>query len=488
MKKIIYSLAFVSVLLAMSSCTKDFNDINTPTTAVTKINPAYLFVSLVDNGVYADYQRNVNLFDDFYSQYFANSVNGFQSDRYLYNDGWVGNLWKEFYTQRLTEYTKIVATCNTNPTVYSNETAMADIYMCYLWSRMTDKYGDIPYFKAGSGDVSTYDPQSKIYPDLLKRLTDDVAKLKDDANQSGYGSYDLLYKGDVSKWKKFGNSLRLRLAMRMSEVDSKTAQNEVKAAIEAGVMESNSDVAKVAMDASGWYDYLQQMAVNWDNIRISKTFTNYLNNQVAGTVDPRAQLWLRPVTGQTNYDGLQNGWDIIPDGWQKLSTIRVSDGSYKDFLPSSMACPVMFYSEVCFLKAEAALRGWIAGDANALYQEGVRASMDYVGVDAATANNYISKLPTISSMNDFGQLITQKWIANFPNGVEAWAENRRTDYPILMPLASGISANATVASGQTVKRIRYPDNEHRLNEASMPANLNTLAKDRMDVKVWWDVK
>jgi len=153
-----------------------------------------------------------------------------------------------------------------------------------------------------------------------------------------------------------------------------------------------------------------------------------------------------------------------------------------------MYCPVMFYSEVLFLQSEAAMRGYISGDANALYVEGVQASMDYVGVDATAASDYIAGLPTLSGATEASlkQLITQKWVANFPNGVEGWADFRRTDYPDVTLPKDGVSGSSTVASGTWVKRVRYPDNEHLQNQANMPSSQNTLDTDRMDIRVWWD--
>jgi hypothetical protein len=148
----------------------------------------------------------------------------------------------------------------------------------------------------------------------------------------------------------------------------------------------------------------------------------------------------------------------------------------------------MFYSEVKFMLAEAALRGWSTGDVNALYKEGVAASMEYVGVSNDDATTYINGMANISGSNEaqLKQVITQKWLANFPNGVEGWADFRRTDYPDVTLPKDGVSGSSSVASGTWVKRVRYPDNEHLQNEVNMPSLLNTLDGDRMDIRLWWD--
>lgn len=485
MKRILFQLLFVGILLFVTSCTKDFDNINTPKTSVTKVPPAYLFLNM-EGAPFANYQRNVNLYPDLYSQYWANTVDGFGSPRYEYNDGWIGNQWKEHYDNYVRFQKDLVEQAGTNP-IFSNEIAESEIFICYRWAVITDANGDIPYVGASEGKVVKYTAQKDIYYDLLARLTKAVNTLKEDATQVSFGDYDLMYKGNVAQWKKFGNSLRLRLAMRMSNVDPQKAQAEAVAAITAGVMESNADAAKMPIDPSSWTDYLHQMAVNWGNVRVSKTFTDYLNTQ-SSVVDPRANLWLTKTPAGT-FEGVANGYlkptVSVPD-WESKSTMN-RNSDYKDF-GVNLAVPILFYSEVVFLKAEATLRGWVPGDVTALYKAGVKASMDYVGVANADANAYIATLPAVSGSNEakLKQIITQKWIGNFPNGVEAWADFRRTDYPDLRLPIDGVSGNASVAPNTFVKRIRYPDNQHNLNEKSMPESLNTIAKDRMDVKVWWD--
>ncbi|MFI2742117.1 SusD/RagB family nutrient-binding outer membrane lipoprotein [Zhouia sp. PK063] len=487
-------MLFSSVLMLMNSCTKDFDDINTNPTAVEDVSDAsYLFASMVDKGVHANYQRNVNLYADLYSQYFANTVDGFASPQYVYNDGWVGNQWKEFYTERLKEYEDIKTMTAGNEST-QNMYNMAEIYIVYLWSRLIDYRGDVPYFDMIPGEVKTYDKQADVYPDLINRLSAATDALVIDANQSSYTEgYDYLYNGDVAKWKKFGNSLRLRLAMRLVNIDPSFAKTQAEDAIADGVMTSNDDVAKVEEWSNGYYDYLDKMAVSWGNIRVSKTFTDYINSE-SSVVDPRAPLWL--TTYNDGYEGVANGYaspTAEDPAWQDKTTINVSTTAYHDFVLNAMSCPIMFYSEVLFLQSEAALRGWNAGGTyDDLYKQGIEASMQYVGVtDQTQIDDYINGLnvdvATVSSNEaKLKQIITQKWVANFPNGIEAWADFRRTDYPDLTLPVDGVSGSATVTSGTYVKRISYPTNEHNTNASSMPADLNTVATDRMDIRLWWD--
>ena len=196
------------------------------------------------------------------------------------------------------------------------------------------------------------------------------------------------------------------------------------------------------------------------------------------------------------YEGIPNGLSresltsIQYDEERKdFATLNLS-GPYIDFVgdldnSTMMYYPIMLYSEVMFLKAEAALRGWTSGDANTFFKEGMQSSMDYVGVDATEAQTFIDGVTDLTGSNEaqLKSIITQKWIANFPNGIEAWADFRRTDYPDLTLPADGVSGNATVSANTYIKRVRYPDNQHDYN----PLLQQSYEDDRMDIRMWWDV-
>lgn len=503
MNKIYIVLLALGLSVMSTGCSDDFDDMNVRKDAVVDVEPKFFFNTMIQ-GTFSNYQRNVNLYPDLYSQYWANTVSGFGSPRYEYVDGWIGNQWREHYADMLRKAVAIQDMVGEDP-VFVDAVAIKDIWMVYWWSRMTDTYGDIPYFDAGTGEAVPYTSQQEIYTDLFARLDAAITNITGDAAQYAYGDgYDIIFNGDALQWRKFGNSLRLRLAMRISNVDAAKAQAEAQAAVNGpgGLMTSNADVAKVPMWSKGWYDYLHQMAWNWNNIRMSKTFSDYLYNQSTVGEDPRAAKWFayqvdgEPTTkedaGFDKYLGIENGYNLVPaDADKNFATINL-EGGYVDFVgdggENGMYCPVMFYSEVKFLEAEAALRGWVSGDANALYLEGVEASMNYVGVDGGDATSYVDGLTNLSGSNEaqLKQLITQKWLANFPNGVEGWADFRRTDYPDITLPKDGVSGSSSVASGTWVKRVRYPDNAHLQDEVNMPSALNTLDSDKMDIRLWWD--
>jgi len=492
--------SYIIVILSsvfILSCTEDFEEINTDPAAVNIPPAGVLFNPILQNPI-RNYQRNINLYPDFFSQYWGNIVSGFESPRYEYVDGWIGNMWREFYTQTLAEANTIKQFYGEDPT-YKNALAQVEIWMVSEWARMAQIYGDLPYFGAGEGERVQYSTEQEIYYDLFDRLDVAVKAIdSDDTSQFSFGQDDLIFNGDGEKWKRFGNSVRLRLAMRLSNVDPGKAQAEANAAIGLGVMSANDDAAQIPIwGEGGFYDYLHIISNIFVNIRVSKTFTDYMYSE-AGFEDPRASRWLAydessPLAGG-DFIGITNGFDIVPEDAVNFATMKTEafGGEYTGFVGDGGAIglymPIMFYSEVLFLQSEAALRGWIPGDANGLYQQGVQASMDLVGVDAASAMEYINAIPSLSGSNEaqLKQLVTQKWIANFPNGSESWADFRRTDYPDITLPVDGVSGNSSVAADTWVKRVRYPDAAHNFESELMPASLNTIPTNRMDIRLWWD--
>ncbi|MGQ1788293.1 MULTISPECIES: SusD/RagB family nutrient-binding outer membrane lipoprotein [unclassified Saccharicrinis] len=497
MKNIIIGLSVLLLSACFVGCTDDFEAIDTKDGVVNSGEPAWLFVQMLQTPR-QNYQRNTNLYDDFYAQYWSNIVSGFESPRYEYVNGWIGNQWIEFYTQELVDANFIKSNFGDDP-AFANAVNISEIWMVHEWARMAATYGDIPYFDAGNGVQVPYNTEEEIYDDLFDRLDVAIAALDaGDASQYSYGSSDLFFNGDVEKWKRFGNSLRLRLGMRLANVAPAKAEEEVKKGIAGGVMQSNDDVARIPFQKDTWFDYLDKMAWDWNNIRASKTFTNYLYNQSTVNEDPRAWRWFTykessPLFGSSKIVGVENGYDVLPDDASDFATINMT-GTFIDFAKDLgndpiVYMPIMYYTEVLFLQAEAALRGWGSGDPDDLMRQGIQASMDYVGVDAADAQAYIDGVSALDGSNEekLKKIITHKWISNFPNGIEAWADFRRTDYPDITLPIDGVSGSASVASGTWVKRIRYPDNAHEFDSELMPSSKNTIESDRMDIRLWWDV-
>ena len=539
----------VVALPILASCTGNFDDMNTNPYVVTDGEPGYLLnhvTELCTNVSCDPYQRAENLYGHFYAHYLSNTVQGWVTDRYGYNDGWIYTaLWTPYYTAL--KETKYVANeiSDASHAQYSNVAQMMRIITAWRTITVTDAYGDIPYSKAGLGDDQVaFDTQEQVYDGIFKELTEAVDALKNPPSgveQSSLSAdQDLIFAGDVQKWIRFANSVRLRAAMRLTNINPEKAKSEAEAALAAGVMESEDDNAMVRITATGGNAWGQPlyMISQWDCFVMSSDMEKILKHE-STVFDPRMPLWFgvtinyrkaHPEAIGTTYtdemfSGSPNGmsdsqigqeengvhansqaWGLkaYPD-WN-TGKATVSDGPGNSVL--TMPLKAMAYSEVCFLKAEAAIRGWSgAGDAKTNYENGIRASfaearsnIDGSGnnVDPSlytTANDetYITTGNVAWNASDsqeakLKKIITQKWIALYPDGFEAWSEFRRTGYPELTPIQQSDDASISPAKGQFVKKIRYPDAERRDNPNSTASTLNNNQGDGMNVRVWWDTK
>lgn len=502
-----------------------------------------IFANFTYEGPYNDYQTTTNLTHDIYAGYWGNNVSGFvnQAPTYSYTDGWSASRWKHFYDDRSTsEYSQLVKTfyfCNKD--YYHTAFYITRIYYAFLLSMQTDTYGDIPvvYYVKGAmppEENVTYTPQKEVYNILFLLLDQAITELHQEnlpaVSQYDLGDNDKCYGGDVDKWRRFANTLRLRLALRVSNVDPALAQTQAKAALTdpAGLMQSQDDNMKQTPKRqyiAGGNENIYALLFSWTgNAVLSKEMERAYKNQALKEgaaadavtfnensencyLDPRCEvLWFRPTPFDSlttsplptenlkkDFNGVMNGETNVGGSYlNRYSANRCilsSDAMNKDYW-WNLAREIVWmgYAESLFLKAEAALR-WpslVDETAEALYLKGIKASMDYYEIDADKANEYISHLDGVkaftggSKEEQLEQIITQKWIAVFPNGNEGWAEVRRTDYPrYLLAPVNGNNSNGEVASGKLIKRINYPNSESR--NPNKPGNVNQGSR------VWWDV-
>lgn len=502
-----------------------------------------IFANFTYEGPYNDYQTTTNLTHDIYAGYWGNNVSGFvnQAPTYSYTDGWSASRWKHFYDDRSTsEYSQLVKTfyfCNKD--YYHTAFYITRIYYAFLLSMQMDTYGDIPvaYYVKGAmppEENVTYTPQKEVYNILFQLLDQAITELHQEnlpaVSQYDLGDNDKCYGGDVDKWRRFANTLRLRLALRVSNVDPALAQTQAKAALTdpAGLMQSQDDNMKQTPKRqyiAGGNENIYALLFSWTgNAVLSKEMERAYKNQALKEgaaadavtfnessencyLDPRCEvLWFRPTPFDSlttsplptenlkrDFNGVMNGETNVGGSYlNRYSANRCilsSDAMNKDYW-WNLAREIVWmgYAESLFLKAEAALR-WpslVDETAEALYLKGIKASMDYYEIDADKANEYISHLDGVkafaggSKEEQLEQIITQKWIAVFPNGNEGWAEVRRTDYPrYLLAPVNGNNSNGEVASGKLIKRINYPNSESR--NPNKPGNVNQGSR------VWWDV-
>jgi Starch-binding associating with outer membrane len=347
------------------------------------------------------------------------------------------------------------------------------IWQSWVFHIVTDLWGDVPYseaLKAGEGITTpVYDSQEEIYQGMIQTLVDAAGML---GSGSDFGAGDLLYGNDMTKWRRFANSLRMRLAMRMSEVNPAAAQAAFVAAYAAGGFESNADNAMLQWTGA---PYQNPLFENWqgrDDHGISATLVDMLK----AMNDPRLELYAEPAAEDGEYRGLQNG-DITPE-FSLAFYSRIGNNWRADGEATPTA--IMTYSEVLFLEAEAAARGWIGADAATLYADGIRANMTQWDAantpTTAEIDAYLAQ-PEIA-YTGIEQIQLQNWIGLFMNGSEAWSSWRRTGVPNLQP-------GPDLTLSRIPVRFTYPTLEQSLNEANYDAAVARQGPDVLTTPVWW---
>lgn len=517
---------------------------------------ASTFRNFLYEGYYNDYQITTNLSHDIYAGYVANNQpkHAKKSPDYGYADGWSGRRWAHFYDDRSSEYRTLLRAFkfNTTPQRYKNMFYVTRIYYAFLALANTDTYGAMPfkvYVQARIPETNnvTYNTQAEVYDCMFRMLEQAVDSIQpDDASQYNVGKEDICYFGDLHKWLRFANTLRLRMALRISNVDPVRAKKEGEAALnnQYGLMESNADnmqtVPKYApvdmggMDEGGSENGLTMCSIRYNGESVmSWDLEQYYRNLSTGggtyiirksrrefeekTIDPRCLVsWFRGNMSQNmiasatesvreDFKGCKRGTQAPEISMSTLtySLVRCQPKPLSKKLDPKYwfndARPTVWlgYSESLFLKAEAALRGWTGKDLTLstenYFRAGVKASMDYYQIDKAQASSYIDGLKAwkegVFASGDkeriLETIITQKWMAVFPNGNEGWAEFRRTDYPVLANQLSNMSGG-DVPDGKNIKRIFYPNSEGSNKYFASHEDLKRA--NSQGKRLWWDVQ
>lgn len=399
--------------------------------------------------------------------------------------------------------------------------ALGKVLRVCAMHRVTDMYGPIPYSKmmdasnAGDNLAVAYDSQQEVYTAMLTELDEADAVLAENEHLSAdaFRKLEDLYYGDISKWRKFVHSMQLRMAMRMAYVSPAEAQRVAEKAVAAGVIESNADNAMlhVAENRSAL------MFNDWNDYRISADIVSIMG----GYQDPRLEKMFVKGTAAVNENGtMVNKSDYygVRIGIFTQKKDDMIDLYSKQVISSTDPYLWMNAAEVAFLRAEGALRGWsMGGDAKALYEQGIALSFEERGASGAEAYakdaakkpaDYVNPMDgngisyshkAVSDITiaweegnferNLERIITQKWIAIFPLGIEAWAEHRRTGYPRLFPSVENKDSNNSVNTAIGARRLPYPADEYSDNPANMQQAVQLLeGPDTYGTRLWWDAK
>lgn len=512
MKKIFNYYLLAGLLVFATSCEKGLERFNRNQVSPTSVDPVYLLNNAVVN---TSFPVKSLVFDIGIVQQMISPNGGVLTGANFNQDSrdiTIPPIWAAYY-QNVIKYTHDVILRTKDVPARSNLYNMTRIFQAYAFMILTDEYGDIPYSDAGGGYpeqilLSKYETQQSIYPKLIQELTEAATAL----NASGtIETSDVLYTGDIVKWKKFAYSLLLRAGMRLSKVDAAQAQSTVQAAFAGGVILTNADNAYMRHDVS----YTQPIGGTLNgseaaNFYLTKPFVDQLKN----TNDPRlSAIAIRYVgatsgNGQTVAVGSTNPVQQVgmPMGKDNGTVVAAAtaDGlaSFYDYSQADRrrivktSAPVFFVTaaQTQLLLAEAKFRGWIAGGNTAAqyFSDGISAHMDQMvtydansAVAAGARDTYVAANPLVAS-TELQQINTQYWIASFLNGPEAFANFRRSGFPALTPNPYGQPSNPDVPNGTFIRRLTYPTSELSVNTVNVNAAITAQGADKLSTRIWWD--
>ncbi|MFN8299814.1 MAG: SusD/RagB family nutrient-binding outer membrane lipoprotein [Chitinophagales bacterium] len=490
MKRINYKSAIILTLvvglLGVASCKKEFLDVNNNPNAPEKVDVKFALPSAES---YLGYTvgNQLALVGGFWGQYWTQGPNANQYaslDQYIYNSADADRPWAALYAGTLKDLQFIYETGTTKDSTKRNYAAIARILQAYTYQVITDAWGDVPFSESLKGDADNvaphFDSQEAVYDGILDMVDEGMSML--DPNFDSPGSDDLIYNGDLFLWYEFGNTLKLKILLRQSEIRPSLAQTKISEMFTNG--EPFIDMGESArlyyadqkFQQSPLYTTGYALGTT-SNIFGSSSAIDYLNN----TNDPRVADFYAE-NGSGNFVGLQQGEGKLLGGNQ-------SDGTWSkpnDQLVGPTASTTLISdAESKFLQAEAIVRGWGSGDEQATYEAGIEASWstwagssELVATDLATflASDSIAYPASGSTADKLKAILTQKWVAMTGNqNFEAWTEFRRTGYPsFLQP-----SVTSVLGGGAFPARIVYPSDE-------VTSNTNFPGVKTVTVKVWWD--
>lgn len=444
-----------------------------------------------------------------YGRYFGETRVGWTEKYSTYNpkSDWLKASFSDPISEMYPSYRDIINRTN-DPVAL----AFAKILRVAIMHRSTDMFGPIPYTKVlgdkteGDGLSAPYDSQEEVYVAMFKELEEADEALKENLGLSaeGFKKLDNLYYGDVRKWYKYLHSLQLRMAMRIVYVKPELAREIAEKAVAAGVIENNEDNAQLHVEENR-----SALCFNdWKDYRIAAEIVSYMQ----GYNDPRLEKYFTQGKYQddTDYYGLRIG--ILPS---KVTDDELIQTYSNRLMTANDTYMWMTAAEVTFLRAEGALRGWaMSGDAQQLYEKAITLSFEQWGASGASGysqnkalvpgaykdprGTYSAQSPssiTIAWNEDkentrfeenLERIITQKWIAMFPLGIEAWCEHRRTGYPKFLPIMDNKGVGITNLT-LGIRRLSYPAEEYQLNAENMLGALRKLnGEDNGATHLWWD--
>ena len=531
-------LIYMIIGVISVSCTGRFKDLNTDKAGITDenmqvdLNHLGIPLDVIQQGIYFNYdygkgknwpyQLMQNLSADMFSGYMHDYKplnGGSHNSDYNLQDGWNGTLWENTYAYIMPQIKRLEDSTRLKyPAVY----AVTEILKVEVMHRVSDYYGPVIYTSFGNKKmIYQPDTQQDVYHYFLDDLKTAVGILENYVNLADYtpefSRFDLLLDGKVESWIRFANSLRLRLAIRMAMADPDKARQEFADALAGplGVFEEPTQLVAVTTDEE-YSNPLGEINRVWGEVYMNASMESILN----GFDDPRREAFFEPCPDDV----------LLPDRDGRDSVLIPLKGQYRGIRQGTMFAHTLYSAlskiyvnvqtkpilmtaaEVWFLRAEAALRGWTAEDPRICYEQGIRCSFSQwqvAGVetylqsdcraadfeDAFTPENNIKARCLVSPRWDdaasdemkLERIITQKWLAVFPEGCEAWAEQRRTGYPRLFSVRYNNSRNGCVDTEKMIRRLNYPSSILDSDNGQYEMLVNALGgPDHAGTPLWRD--
>ncbi len=523
MKNILKIGFFCSMMFISQSCDKDkLAELNVNKNAVTDIDPNYLLATatLRIGGEYENTRANM-LYAATMVQHTSSNAGYFSGDKYTYNAQYSGAYMERHFTDVIRLYSEVIRNTKTDAALV-NTNAIATILRAYDMHRMTDLYGDIPYTQAGYGleDQENWFPKYENQKDVYAAIVKDVKAARDklSASAKSVGSQDVVYGGDVAKWKKFANAFLMRIGMRMQKADEATGKAIFAEAYASGTFASNADNGTIkylngpqGFNRNGLNDGYWNTYKYSRDCKVSKTFIDWMK----ANKDPRLMI----VSGGTGNPDTPATWNVdptaqrgMPNGFTSTTILEgttLTDAEKDEFKKAGVGrtmfsmlnlkyCDwedpyyLISFAETELMASEAAVRGWITANAEDKFKSGVAAAIaSWTAFDPSFARTTADVSAYIDGRG-FGaadntgklRLIGEEfWAATWLNDIESYSNWRRTGYPVLKPTSD---PNRYKQINEIPRRLIYWENEISSNPANYKAAVDRMGGDEFTTKVWWD--
>ena len=480
MKKILLTLFITCMFFA---CDDRLEELNRPTKEPVEVPASTVFANGVKELAYmvTNSNTNINVFR-LYAQYWAQTTYPDESQYNMVTRRNPDNFWRGTYRDALKDLDVsqdiTMATWEAegiSEAERDNRIASAEIGKVFGFAALVDAFGPVPYSEALDEEIlqPKYDDDEEIYNNLIAQLDQAIAMIN--VSEAGFPeNQDLLYGGDMEGWLKFANSIKLRMALTISDVNSSKAGTMIAEAIAGGVFESNADNASITyLDA-----FPNTHPVHEDLVQSGRddyVVANTLVDKLNALDDPRLAVFAQPKEDGT-YEGGVYGTN---------NTFALLSHIGEPFYQPTLEGLLLDYAEVEFLLAEAAARGFtVPGTVEQHYNAGITASMTYWGIPQAEIDAYLAQpeVAYATAEGDWKQKIgTQHWIALYNRGFEGWTVWRRLDF-------TGFNTPPLLAYEDIPERFIYPIEEGTLNRANLDQGIQLLGgPDDANTRVFWDV-